>query len=112
MLVLSAITVNMRHKRTAACWELFVLIQARRLFRKVEAKTICFSAGHYSHQQNLQFDACGHFNLATDRCEKTIGAAGARISKEYLVDLLMTPSSQRLESPGFPGWFRTSSGGS
>ncbi len=105
MLVLSAITVNMRNKRTAACWELFVLIRARRIFRKVEAKTIPFSAGLYLHQQNLHFEACGHFNLATDGGAKTIGAARARISEEFLVDLLMTPSSQRFESPGFPGWF-------
>ena len=63
-------------------------------------------------RQNLQFEACGHFNLATDRGAKTIGAAGAqltllqsysawcsktirtarsRISREYLVDLFMTP---------------------
>ena len=80
MLVLSAITVNMRNKRTAACWEIFVLIRARRIFRKVEAKTIPFSVVPYLLRQNLQFEACGQFNLATDRGAKTIGAAKAQLT--------------------------------
>ncbi len=31
-------------------------------------------------QQNLQFEACGHFNLATDRGAKTIGAARTQVT--------------------------------
>ena len=102
MLVLRAITVKVRIKRTAACWEIVVLIQARRFFREVEAKTIPFSAGLYLFLQNLRFEACDHFNLGTDRGAKTIGAAGAQLTLDFFQWLFGRERLDRMWTDGMP----------
>ncbi len=44
-----------------------------------------------------------HWDWYSPSCSKTMGTARSRTSGEYLFDVLMTPSSQSLESPGIPG---------
>jgi len=47
-----------------------------------------------------------HCELCSSRCSKTIRTARSLTSAEYRFDVLMTPSSQSMESPGIPGRFR------
>ncbi len=46
-----------------------------------------------------------HCELCSCSCSNTIRTARSRTSGEYLIDLVMTPSSQTLESPAIPGRF-------
>jgi len=60
---------------------------------------------HRQYQCGTDDWMVAHCELCSVCCSSTLRTARSRTSGEYLLDVFIAPSSQRLESPVKPGWF-------